>query len=228
MADKMYTQAEYEAMVEERDALKSKAEELLGEVKGVKRRLKDFEGLDPKEIKELIAKSQQDEGDRAKKAGDWEKREAQLSEKHAKEIQAARDEAVAANQAVERYLLDAETVKAIDGKGSAKLLLPVVKPHLKVMKGENGDHGVRVIDAEGNIRVKVEKGKAVPLTVAEFVAELREDPELAGAFAGSGASGSGAGRSEGKTGGMKVIPSGDEKAFLANLDKIAKGEVTVG
>lgn len=228
MADpKTYTQEQYDEMVAERDALKAKGEELLGEVKGVKKRLKDFEGLDAKEIRDLVAKAAEDDRKRAREAGDWEKREQQLADKHAKELQAERDARSSAEQAVERHLLDAAVLEAIGGKGSAKLLTPVIKPRLKVVKGEDGSLAVRVLDADGAVRVKVEKGKAVPLAVAEYVTELREDPELAGAFAGTGASGSGAARSEGGGRSAVAIPAGDDKAFLANLDKIAKGEVVV-
>jgi len=224
---KTYTQDEYEGMVGERDALKAKRDELLDEVKGTRKRLKEFEGLDAKEIRDLVARAADEDRKRARETGDWEKREAQLMEKHAKELQAERDARQGAEQAVERYLVDAEAMQAIGGKGFPKLLLPVIKPRLKVVKGEDGHPAVRVIDADGTVRVKVEKGKAIPLTVTEYVTELREDPDLAGAFVGSGASGSGASRGEGSGGAARTIPAGDDKGFLANLDKIAKGEVVV-
>ena len=224
---KTYTQDEFDAMVSERDALKGKRDELLDEVKGMRRRLKEFDGLDAKEVRDLLDRAAEDDRKRAKDAGDWEKREGQLTEKHAKELQVERDARTAAEQSVERYVTDAEVLQAIGGKGSAKLLLPVIKPRVKVVKGDDGQLAVRVLDVDGSIRVKVEKGKAVPLTLTEYVTELRDDPDLAGAFAGSGASGSGASRSEGSGGAARTIPAGDDKGFLANLDKIAKGEVVV-
>ena len=118
---KTYTQDEYEGMVGERDALKAKRDELLDEVKGTRKRLKEFEGLDAKEIRDLVARAADEDRKRARETGDWEKREAQLMEKHAKELQAERDARQGAEQAVERYLVDAEAMQAIGGKGFPKI-----------------------------------------------------------------------------------------------------------
>lgn len=62
--------------------------------------------------------------------------------------------------------------------------------------------------------------------IGKYISEtLRSEyPEW---FNGSGASGGGASRSAVGGGGKTVIPVGDGKAFIANLDKIASGEVEV-
>ena len=57
---------------------------------------------------------------------------------------------------------------------------------------------------------------------------MKANQDFGRAFEGSGASGSGASKTEKAGGGTPgVIALGDEQAFLANLDKIAKGEVAV-
>jgi tripartite-type tricarboxylate transporter receptor subunit TctC len=75
----------------------------------------------------------------------------------------------------------------------------------------------------------VADGKANPMTIGELVNELKADNELAAAFAGSGASGSGASTTEKKAGGgsVRTIAHGDNKAFIDNLDDIAAGKTIV-
>jgi hypothetical protein len=78
-------------------------------------------------------------------------------------------------------------------KGSAKLLMPHVERQTRVVE-ITGDDGqpkfvTRVLAADG----KTERvdGQGNPLSIRALVAEMRGDPDYAGAFEGSGASGSG-------------------------------------
>jgi len=67
------------------------------------------------------------------------------------------------------------------------------------------------------------------MSIAQLVDEMRQDPEFAPVFPGTGSSGGGATKSSGgATGGSRVIAANDNSAFLANLDAIASGSVTVG
>jgi hypothetical protein len=56
---------------------------------------------------------------------------------------------------------------------------------------------------------------------------MKTDPEFAVLFPGTGSSGGGASRSSAGGGGSKTIQAGDNASFIANLEKIAKGEVKV-
>jgi len=215
--------------IEDVSGLKSALEAERKERRKHERALAAFKDVDPERYNALLRAEEEREAVKAKASGDWEKREAQLIEKHGREIKSKEESLVAAQRTVERALIDAEAARAIAAaKGSVRLLLPEIKQRVKVLKGQDGEFAIRVVDAEGTPRIgKVEGGKAAPMTIAELVAELREDAELARAFDGSGASGSGAAKSEGGGGAVRTIPAGDDKAFLANLEKIAKGEVAV-
>lgn len=68
----------------------------------------------------------------------------------------------AANQA----LVDAGVVE-----GGSTLLLPHVRSAAKVVQLENGDYAVKVVDAEGAIRIN---GKGEDMGIADLVAELKQ------------------------------------------------------
>lgn len=217
--------------VEDVAGLKSALEKERRDRKKHERSLKKYEGIDPEKWQELQEAEEAKEREAAKAAGDFDKREAQILEKHAKALKAKDGEIGAALKAVERHLVDAEATKAIvAAKGSPRLLLQEVKRQVRVVKTDDGEFTVKVVDKDGNERIgAISDGKANPMTITELVTELKGDDELAAAFAGSGATGSGATETEQKAGGGAVgtVPAGDDKAFLANLDDIAAGKTKV-
>lgn len=80
---------------------------------------------------------------------------------------------------LEAMLAASEARLAIQAAGgSAKLLLPVVLPQLAVRR-EGGRVRIAVVGEDGRERVA---NTGAPLTVAQFVLELKQDKELAGAF----------------------------------------------
>jgi hypothetical protein len=89
MADeKTYTQEQVDAALDkETKGLKAKHEELMDELKDLKRTHKQFEGLDPEEIKETLRAAKEAENKRLEAEGDWKKLRDQMREDHAKEIQ---------------------------------------------------------------------------------------------------------------------------------------------
>lgn len=145
-------------------------------------------GKTPEEIADLIKSHEDAEKAKAEKAGDWEKLKAQMNESHAKEI-AAKDEQLAnLRQALETNLIDAQATSAIAAaKGVPELLLPHVKAHVKVVE-ENGKYTVAVVDAKGDPRIN---GKGEPLTISDFVTEMKQNEIFGRAFEGSGQTGSG-------------------------------------
>jgi hypothetical protein len=83
-----------------------------------------------------------------------------------------------------------------------------------------------VVDGKGNPRIGDAQGN--PMTIKQLVDELKQDPDFARNFEGSGSSGGGAPRSNaGGGGGVKTIAAGDNAAFLANLDGILDGSVKI-
>lgn len=91
---------------------------------------------------------------------------------------------------LEHSLIDAEATRAIvAAKGSPELLMPFVKESARVLE-EDGKFVVRVFDKTGNTRIGDANG--APMTIAQLVAEMREDELFGRAFDASGATGGGA------------------------------------
>lgn len=225
MADPKYTEEEFAAMVAERDALKQNRDEALTEAKKAKTALKNYDGVDPDEFKRLKTAAEEAETKRAAAAGDFETLKKQLVDNHARELGARDGKIGKLTKALERRLIQAELTKAIAAKkGDPDLLLPYAERFART-KETDDDFEAFLVDAAGNQRFS--DGQATPMTFDAFVEQdlMQKFPR---AFDGTGSSGGGASKSNAGGGGVKRIASGDNAAFLANLDAIAKGEVEVG
>lgn len=198
--------------------------------------LKGFEGIDPEEARRLKAEAEKIEADKLKSKGDWETREKQLKDQLASDLQKreqhfqtelkAREDRIAKLQvSLEKSLIEAQATTAIAAaKGAPELLLPHVMRQVKIVE-ENGDFVVRVLDAQGQPRIANVKGD--PFTIANLVDEMKGIPIYGRAFDASGAGGSGATKTDGGKGGIKTVRRSDQDAMNANIEAIAKGEITV-
>lgn len=99
------------------------------------------------------------------------------------------------DQVLASEMIDSTLRTAIaSAKGSPKVLLPVMRDHVRVIENEDGIPERVVVDpSDGSPRYNA---KGDPMTIAELVAEFRQDPDFAGVFeaevrSGSGAQGSG-------------------------------------
>lgn len=152
-------------------------------------------GKTPEEIEELIAKAAEAEEEKLRSAGQWDKLKDQMNEKHAKEIKGLKDQIAAKDneigtvkKSLEAHLVDAQATAAIAAnKGTAKLLLPHVQRHVRVIE-KDGKYVTQVVDEKGDPRVD---SKGNPLTIEQFVAEMRDDDVYGRAFEGNGQSGGG-------------------------------------
>lgn len=225
MADPKYTEEEYNAMVAERDALKANRDEALGEAKRAKKALQNYDGVDPTEYKSLKDAAAAAEEKRAAAEGDFNTLKKQLVENHQKELGARDGKIGKLTKALERRLIQAELTKAIAAKkGDPELLLPYAERFART-KETDDDYEAFLVDQAGNPRYS--DGQATPMTFDAFV-EQELMTKFPRAFEGTGSSGGGAPKSNAGGGGVKRIASGDNAAFLANLDAIAKGDVEVG
>jgi hypothetical protein len=198
--------------------------------------LKVFEGIDAEEAKRLKAEAEQAAADRLKSKGDWDTREQQLKERLQTDLKTrethfqtelqTREERIGKLQAsLEKSLIEAQATAAIAAaKGVPELLMPHVMRLVKVVE-ENGEFVARVLDAQGQPRIANVKGD--PFTVANLVEEMKANAVYGRAFDASTAGGSGAGQSGGGRNGVKTVSHLDQEAINANLEKIAKGEITV-
>lgn len=163
--------------------------------------LKRFEGIDPERARQLEQEAEKAQREGLKAKGDWETREKQLTDRLAadlaareKKFQADLESATAREQklraSIDRYLIQAEATAALAQHGGIpELLLPHVIGQIKVL--EEGDQFVaRVVDKDGTPRIADVKG--TPFSIANLVAEMRENPIFAPAFKASRAGGSGA------------------------------------
>ena len=207
--------------------LKNKNTELLDKYVKLKEQ-HDGLGVTPEELEELRKRA---EGAGSGKKADeiraeYETKLKQTSEQAQREIQAAKEAAEAEQAAARQYFQNGEITRAIsEQKGVPDLLAHVVEKHVKVERGDDGAFSLKVIGKDGQPRIKDSAGN--PYSLDDLVGELKQDPKYGRAFEAEGRSGSGAPPTGGSGGGTKTVRAGDLEGFGANLEAIAKGEVTV-
>lgn len=160
-------------------------------------------GKTPEEITALVEAQAQAERDKLTKGGEWDKLKAQMADQQKAEL-GKKDERIGAlTKSLERRLVDADATAAIAAaKGVPALLLPHVRAQVKVIE-DGGEFRAQVVDAQGNPRVN---GKGEFLSIADLVAEMREDAIFGRAFEPSGTAGSG---TQGGSGGNRQPAKGD-------------------
>jgi hypothetical protein len=214
------------AVAEQVEGLKKNQNELLKESKAAKAKLAAYDGVDPEEYKKLKQAAEEAERKRLQGEGDFKQLEQQLVKKYEGLLEQERGSVSRMRSAMEKHLIDSaalsELAKVSD---SPKLLLPHIRGRMKVVE-HDGEFHARIVDDSGNIRVGKGQGSS-PMTLSELIEEMKSDKEFAPAFRGTGSSGGGATKSTGGAGGSRTIAAHDNAGFLANLESIAKGEVTV-
>lgn len=226
---KEYTQDEIDALIEAAKAgLVANRDEIKREAAAAKKKLAEYEGVDPVEFKAL--KEAAIEADRKKAAaeGDFKSLEKQLIERHATELGAKDTRIGKLNKALEKRLIDAKLAEALAKHEAEPTMLKLLqlegRQYVRVRETED-DFEEYVVDAKGNPLIA--DGKATPMTVDDLVAQNLKT-QYPGAFKGTGSSGGGASKSiPGGGGGVKTIAAGDEKAFIDNLAEIASGKVGI-
>jgi hypothetical protein len=173
----------------------------------------------PEDVEKLLKDADSSDDDKHRKAGDIDK----LIEKRVNEIRAELDPQVQAGKAAQARLDEIQfgedvwaAAKAAGALDSDKRSILKVAKDDYVRKGKDGK--LMVVDADGD-----PTGEDLPkLFSGRF---KKEFPKFYNATVGSGGGangGTGSG-SRGTDSGKVTIT--DEKGFLANIDKIAKGEV---
>lgn len=180
---------------------------------------------DPADIKKRLAKLAKKEEEEATAAGDFETLKKQLVENHATELQTAKDRETALLKALEERLVDAEAVSAIAAvsvDGETKVLLPHVKTHLRMVEKD----GKFTAEVHQHGKPWLKDGAGTPMALPDLLLHLKGQKEFATLFKGSKATGTGVDPNATAVTGTE-LPGSDPAGFLANLDKIAKGEVKV-
>lgn len=189
--------------LEDTTGLKTVLSETRSTLEKTRERVKAFDDLDPKEVREKLAKLEELQALDPTKEADkivQEKIEAlkkQLTEKHQQDLESERQKSEKYRSRVYDREIRAAAVEAIAAeKGVPELLLPHVQQNTRLRETDEGNFLVEVVDAQGNVRIGDSKG--TPMTIAQLVAEMKSSPVFGRAFEGSGSTGSG---SQGNDGG---------------------------
>lgn len=169
-----------------------------------------FEGIDPEKARAALAKVDE--------IANWtpdqqqreimEARENDLRTKFEAELETERGRTSNYKTQLEEKLIRGAAVEAIAAAGgNAKLLLPHVVERMKLTEGDDGKFAVKIVDDNGNPRVSMKENSEGDMGLDELIEILSNTEEFMPAFAGSGASGGGAGGSDtpGRGGSVEFI-----------------------
>lgn len=159
--------------------------------------LKAWEGLDPEDTRDRLAKYDElskldpsKEADRivTERVKAW-------GEKEGKRLTAeieTRDQKIGKLEGAYRKVTvtQAATQAISEAKGRVKPLLPHVESVTRVRETADGSYAVEVLDAAGNVRIGDSQGN--PLTIAQLIAEMKDNDDFSPLFEGHNAGGSGA------------------------------------
>ena len=174
-------------------------------------------GASPDEIKALLDAQRKATEDDAAKKGNFEKVLEEREKKWSAEINKRDERIKGMESSLDRALRHSEATQAItEAKGSVRLLMPHVVSRTSLEEHEESGYRVVVLDDNGKRRFGPD---GEPMTVAELIQEMREDPEFQTAFEGSGASGGGtAGKAGGQSGTGRVkrsaMTSAEKGAYI--------------
>ena len=210
---------------EDVSGLKRNHAELKLDAQRLRDKLKAFDGMDPEKAKAALDAQAKAEEDKQKQAGNWDQLKAQMVQQHTQALDAVRGDLKKRDAFIERLLIENEARKHLEGPAvSVDGMLPHVVSQIRVKAVGDGWTSV-VVNADGVERVKAD---GTAFSVGDLVKEMSGEEKWAFGFKGTQANGSGGRGSGNQSGNVKTIPAGDPTAFLANLEGIAKGTVTVG
>ena len=169
-----------------------------------------FDGLDPeaarKAIDQIAVMDDWDPDEKLKQhKEDFEaqvttkanKQLAAMEAKHKTEMDTSNVTITKQRKKMTSSMIDAAAVKALsEAGGSSDLLLPLIQKSTRVVE-DGDDYVVEVFNEHGQ---RISPASTDPMSIKEFVAEMKNDQRYARAFDGSGASGGGASGSQGKGG----------------------------
>ncbi len=192
--DAAHWQAEAKKAFQARQDAKKEADEL-------KKRVAAFEGVDPEEYKTLKEQAQKAEEDRAKKAGEFEKVQQQLVQKHSAELKTEQEKRSAAESKLQRTLISREFASAVDLFGPSGKTIYLAADAERIFGDRvrlEDDGSVVVLDGAGQVILDGKTGKPAAFSAAlsEYIDSL---PDKQYRLRGSGKTGSGS--SGGTTGG---------------------------
>ncbi len=174
-------------------------EAVLGEKRAVSEKLSElktaFGDRDPAETLARLEELEKFEKERTKetatKKGDFEKLKTELDAEHAKDKEAWEGDRVELEKALEKALIETQAASAISSVGGRiKPLLTHIRAAVEVVRLEDGERVVRVIDPDSDgHRAWFKSGD--PMTIANLVEEMQDDSDFAPLFDDDGRAASG-------------------------------------
>ncbi len=210
--------------------LKRNRDQALREAREAKAKLAAYDGIDPVEHQRLKDAAAEAERKKATAEGDFKALERQMAEKHQQEIGAKDGKIGKLTTALERRLKEANLATALNKAGVRPEfadLLQLKGVRFIAVKETEDDFEPIVVQDDGKTP-RILDGQGTAMNVDQLVEKVLK-VQYPDAFTGTGSSGGGAARSSAGGGGAgaKVIPAGDKKAFLENVDAIAEGKAVV-
>ena len=172
--------------------LKSALGKLTDRADTAERALRKFEGVDPAQAREALAKVEElaNFKPEEKIAEGIRVREQQLVQKHSEDIQKIHGVNERLADQVRTLLVDSLATQAIIGEGGdPEVLTPHVKARIRLDRQDDGTFKRVVLDANGNPGIADAQGN--PMDVKHVVQELKAKANFQPAFKGSGQSGGG-------------------------------------
>lgn len=128
---------------------------------------------------------------------------------------------------LEKVLIDQSATSVLASKGgNIKLLLPHIKSSLKVVEDDQG-FSVKVIGADGNPRVSVNRGTTSDMTLEQLVEELAASEDFSMAFTSQSKPGGGTPSSRPGSQSNGVRKVSQEQLNQHSLEDIAAGKVVL-
>jgi len=215
---------------EDTAALKNAVGHVRAERDMIRDKLKKYEGFDPDEFKRLKDMQSRLERERDLQRTEFDKQFTEASEQYKTEIKLREAEIDRLRTNLQKALIDRQAAIDISAAGgSPDLLLPHIRDRAKVHEVD-GQYIAVVLGEDNKPRLRKGATRATDfLPIGEYIEELRDDKRFAGAFAGTGSSGSGAtrGRDADYSGAPATISKHDLKAFGENVESIAAGKTKV-
>ena len=214
-------------------------QDLKNSVEATKQYQKKFEGIDPEAAKTALSKMDEIanwNGDKKiQEAIEANERKAQakiteLIKQHTEKVELLENDLTDSQSQLQDAIVTSRIIEAISKEGgNVDLLIPHVRAHVNMVKNNNGRWQPEVISDTGDPRIGDSQGN--PMTIQQYVVEMKGKKNFAAAFPGANATGTGkTGSEEGshqQTGSPTVIKASDKAAMSKNLADIAKGKVQV-
>lgn len=218
---------------------RSLTQDLKNSTDNIKQLETKYDGIDPVAAKDALSKLDEitnwDGNKKIQEAVEIADRKMQIKmeelvKQNTEKVKALESDLVNSQDQLQDAIVNTQIVKAISQEnGNVDLLIPHVRKHVNMIKDGKGNWIPEVVNDKGEPKIGDNAG--TPMTVLQYVQNMKTQDTFAAAFLGVNSSGSGKTHSEDgdhtPTGKEKVVSASDDKALSGNLEDIATGKTKV-